>query len=271
MTRPLRLEVPDGTFHVTSRGNARQPVFLDDIDCETFLLLLRDAIRRFGWRCLTYCLMVNHYHLLLQTPHANLAPGMRDLNGGYARAFNRRHGRVGHVWQARYNSQLVQETDYVRAAIRYIVLNPVRAGSVSSPEQWPWSSHAAIIAGTTDPVVETAALLQQFAAGPAQPADEYRLFVEGDQRLGADFAAEDPIVGDDRFVRRHAPEQRPADDVRKTAWEQARPPLHELLANLPVGEFFRAARFVHRYTLAEIGAAAGVSRETVRRRLAELP
>src|SRR5512137_1258779 len=99
MARPLRLEMKDGTYHITSRGDGREPIFLDDHDRERFLDLLGEVVEKCRWLCHAYCLMGNHYHLLVQTPEANLSQGMRQLNGVYTQRFNTLHKRVGHVFQ----------------------------------------------------------------------------------------------------------------------------------------------------------------------------
>ena len=96
MARPLRIEYPGAIYHITSRGNARQPIYKDDKDRETFLELLGSVVSRYGWICHAYCLMGNHYHLLIETPDGNLSQGMRQLNGIYTQHFNRRHGR--NIW-----------------------------------------------------------------------------------------------------------------------------------------------------------------------------
>jgi putative transposase len=103
MARPLRIEFSGAIYHVTSRGNAREDICLDDTDRAMFLGVLAEVISRFDWRCHAYCLMGNHYHLLIETPEPNLSKGMRQLNGVYTQRFNRRHGRVGHVFQGHYN------------------------------------------------------------------------------------------------------------------------------------------------------------------------
>jgi len=108
MARPLRLEFPGGIYHVTARGNERRWIFRDDADRLAFLDVLARVLDRFGWLCLAYCLMGNHYHLLVETPRPNLARGMRQLNGVYAQRFNRRHNRVGHLTQGRYGAVLVE-------------------------------------------------------------------------------------------------------------------------------------------------------------------
>ena len=126
MARPLRPEFPGAVYHLTSRGNARQPVFLDDADREAFLATLAEAAGRWGWLCHAHCLMTNHYHLLVETPRPTLARGMRDLNGVYTQRFNRRHGRPGHLFQGRYTAVLVERESHLLELCRYVVLNPVR-------------------------------------------------------------------------------------------------------------------------------------------------
>lgn len=143
MARPLRLEFPGALYHVTARGNARQKIFLDEEDRHRFLDLLGKEVTQQGWFCYAYCLMDNHYHLLIETPEPNLVAGMRRLNGVYTQAFNRRHRRVGHLFQGRYKAILVDRDAYFLELCRYIVLNPLRAKAVKRQEQWPWSSYAA--------------------------------------------------------------------------------------------------------------------------------
>ena len=126
MTRPLRIEFPGGVYHITSRGNGQQEIFLTEADRELFLDLLGQAIDRFQWLCHAYCLMANHYHLLIETPEANLSRGMRHLNGVYTQRFNRQHQRGGHVFQGRYKAIVVQKDSHLLALCRYVVLNPGR-------------------------------------------------------------------------------------------------------------------------------------------------
>lgn len=135
MARPLRIEFPGGLYHVTARGNGRQSIFDDDTDCARFLKVLTSVVSRYNVICHAYCLMGNHYHLLLETPEGNLSRAMRQLNGVYSQAFNRRHQRPGHVFQGRFHAQVVDKDDYLRTVCRYIVLNPVRAGLVAHPGQ----------------------------------------------------------------------------------------------------------------------------------------
>jgi REP element-mobilizing transposase RayT len=143
MARPLRLEYEGAVYHVTSRGNAREAIFRVDPDRELFLEVLGATVERFGWVCYAYCLMTNHYHLLLETPEPNLSRGMRHLNGVYTQGFNRRHMRVGHVLQGRFKSIVVEKESHLLELARYVVLNPVRAKMVRSARDWPWSSYRA--------------------------------------------------------------------------------------------------------------------------------
>ncbi|CAA6603500.1 transposase [Rhodospirillaceae bacterium LM-1] len=145
MARPLRIEYPGALYHVTARGNARQPIFLSKADAQAFLDTLGDTALRLGWRFHAYCLMTNHYHLLVETEHANLSRGMRHLNGVYTQAFNRAHKRVGHLFQGRYKAILVEAEAYFLELARYIVLNPVRAGMAVEPKEWLWSSYRATL------------------------------------------------------------------------------------------------------------------------------
>jgi len=128
MARPLRLEFPGALYHVTARGNARQAIVLDDRDRALFLVCLGEVVLRFGWICHAYCLMDNHYHLLIETPEGNVSRGMRQLNGVFTQRMNRCHNRVGHLFQGRFKAIVVERESYLLELCRYIVLNPIRAG-----------------------------------------------------------------------------------------------------------------------------------------------
>jgi putative transposase len=123
MARPLRIEYPGAVYHITSRGDRQESIYLDDEDREAFLSVLGDVCSRFNWVVYAYCLMDNHYHLLIETPQGNMARGMRQLNGVYTQRFNRRHEQVGHLFQGRYEAILVQKETYLLELSRYIVLN----------------------------------------------------------------------------------------------------------------------------------------------------
>jgi REP element-mobilizing transposase RayT len=183
MARPLRIEFPGALYHVTSRGNGRADISLDDGDRQVFLDVLEAVCQRMNWLCYAYCLMTNHYHLVIETPEGNLAKGMRQLNGVYTQLFNRRHDHVGHVFQGRYKAILVDRDDYLLELIRYVVLNPVRAGMVEVPDQWPWSSYCATMG--QEPVPPWLAqdwLLRQFARTREEARARHAQFVHDGQR-----------------------------------------------------------------------------------------
>ena len=183
MTRPLRIEFPGALYHLTTRGNARADIFVDDIDRDGFLAVLSGVVARWGWLCHVYCLMGNHYHLVVTTPEANLSRGMRQLNGVYTQRFNRRHDRVGHLFQGRYGAVLVERDAHLLELARYVVLNPVRAGMVRRAGDWPWSSHRAMTGDARAPDwFHGGWLLRQFGARPAEARRGYADFVRDGAR-----------------------------------------------------------------------------------------
>jgi len=141
MARQLRIEYPGAFYHVTSRGNERKPVFKSKRDREKFLEYLESASERYGAVVHVYCLMDNHYHLLIETPAGNLSQIMQHINSAYTTYFNVKRQRSGHLFQGRYKSILVQADEYAKELSRYIHLNPVRAGMVETPEEYQWSSY----------------------------------------------------------------------------------------------------------------------------------
>ena len=178
MARPLRIEYDGALYHVTSRGNERKPIFRDDADRELFLTTLWQVSQRFHWLCHAYCLMDNHYHLVIETPDGNLSKGMRQLNGVYTQAFNRRHHRVGHLFQGRFKGILVQKESHYLEVCRYVVLNPVRAKAVKHPREWAWSSYRATGGLAAVPrCLKVEEILSHFGQrrGPAQ--EKYREYV----------------------------------------------------------------------------------------------
>ena len=178
MSRPLRLDHAGALWHVTSRGNERREVFLDDQDRREFLSLLGRSVELFGWKLYAWVLMSNHYHLFVGTPEATLSRGMRQLNGDFAQHFNRRHGRDGHVFQGRFKAVLVQREAHLLEIARYVVRNPVRVGLVASPGDWPWSSYRATAGLESAPEwLDTSFLLEQFGSRRAAAATKYREFV----------------------------------------------------------------------------------------------
>jgi len=178
MARPLRLEFPGALYHITARGNAQQAIFVDDTDRQHFLQLLGREILQQHWRCYVYCLMGNHYHMVIETPEPNLSRGLKRLHGTYTQWFNRRHHRVGHVLQGRFKSLLVEKDSYLQELCRYVVLNPVRAGMVQEVNAWSWSSYRATAGTHVGPDwLDCAAVLSLFDRDPASARRAYRRFV----------------------------------------------------------------------------------------------
>ena len=178
MARPLRIEYDGALYHLTCRGNERKAIFKDDTDRQLFLSTLAKVVRRFHWLCHAYCLMDNHYHLVVETPNANLSNGMRQLNGVYTQAYNRRHRRVGHVFQGRFKGILVQKESHFLEVCRYVVLNPVAAGMVKHPGEWAWSSYRATSGRSAVPDDLTVDdVLGQFGARRGAAQQKYREFV----------------------------------------------------------------------------------------------
>ena len=178
MARPLRLEFAGALYHVTSRGDRREDIFESDQDRRLFLGILGEVCDRYNWVCHAYCLMGNHYHLLIETPDANLSKGMRQLNGVYTQTFNRSNNRVGHVFQGRYKGILVEKQSYLLELARYIVLNPVRAEMVRSAREWPWSSYRATAGQVSAPKwLATEWLLASFGGRKKEAINRYKSFV----------------------------------------------------------------------------------------------
>ena len=178
MARPLRLEFPGAFYHITSRGDRREDIYEDDGDRSAFLSILESVCETYNWVCYAHCLMSNHYHLLIETPDANLSKGMRQLNGVYTQTYNRRQGRVGHVFQGRYKAILVDKDNYLLELSRYIVLNPVRAGMVRAAKDWPWSSYRATAGQVEAPdFLNVEWLLSVFSKRKSTAVERYKQFV----------------------------------------------------------------------------------------------
>jgi REP-associated tyrosine transposase len=137
--RPLRSDLPDGIYHVTTHGVDGTAIVLDDDDRRIFFVRLADIVRRFDWCCHALCLMDTHYHLVVETTRVSLSSGIKRLNGLYAQGFNERHARSGHLFGDRFWASPLKSEQHFRAACWYVVCNPVRAGLCAEPADWPWS------------------------------------------------------------------------------------------------------------------------------------
>nr|WP_306671054.1 transposase [Endozoicomonas sp. SESOKO1] len=189
-------------YHVTSRGNERKPIYREEVDFNLFLDTLAEVCDRFNWVIHSWCLMTNHYHLVVETPDGNLSAGMRQLNGVYTTRFNRRHGRVGHLFQGRYKAILVDKSSYLLELSRYVVLNPVRARMVDHPGDWLWSSYRYTLGEFDSPDwLATDAMLLQFSEDRQRACERFVAFVLAGIGINIWVHLKQQIyLGDDQFV-----------------------------------------------------------------------
>jgi REP element-mobilizing transposase RayT len=277
MARPLRIEYPGAVYHVTTRGNARQAIFKDDGDRKCFLDVLASVVEESNWLCHAYCLMENHYHLILETPEANLSRGMRQLNGVYTQRHNRRHGSGGHLFQGRFKAILVGRENYLLELCRYVVLNPVRAGLVKTAEEYAWSSYRATAGSASrPPYLSVDWVLGQFGERIGKAQARYRDFVRGGmpgespwRRLrGQVFLGLDDLI---EHLRPHLEKARRVKEIPRAQRFVGRPRLEELLAGLEGkarkvrNRLIRQAFERHGYLLSEIGRATGLHYSTIGR------
>jgi REP element-mobilizing transposase RayT len=184
------------------------PIFEDNQDRRRFLSVLDEAVKRFNWLCHAYCLMDNHYHLLVETIDGNLSVGMRHVNGVYTQAYNRRHNRVGHLFQGRYKSILVDRDNYLLELCRCVVLNPVRAGIVKHPGKYGWSSYKASVGLIRKPAFLTVDwILGQFGKNRLEAQKAYRQFVLAGVRESSPWEKLKPqcIMGGKEFIEKSMP------------------------------------------------------------------
>lgn len=173
MPRKARQEVQAGIAHVFARGNNRQEIFRDDLDRERYLRLFGRVVAVHRWRCLSYCLMNNHVHFLIETREPNLGAGMKWLQGCYAQAFNRRHRRSGHVFENRYGAVRVESDAQLITVVRYIARNPVEAGLCARPTEWRWSSHRDVTGPAPPRWLDFARLFEHLAVWGGDPRRRY--------------------------------------------------------------------------------------------------
>jgi REP-associated tyrosine transposase len=244
MARPLRIEYDGALYHVTSRGTDRKRIFKDDSDRELLLTTLAQVNERCHWICHAYCLMNNHYHLVIETPDGNLSKGMRQLNGVYTQTFNKRHGRAGHLFQGRFKAILIQKDSHFLEVCRYVVLNPVRAKTIDHPRQWKWSSYRAT-AGTASAHHGLAVdeILSHFGERKAIAQQKYCEFVQagiGSSSIWNELQAQS-LLGVEGF----------ADGLR-----------HLVIEKQPIREIPREQRFVGRPTLEKLFSRTGRSKSS---------
>jgi len=266
------LEFSGALYHVTARGDGREAIFQADGDRQVFLDVLAGVWGRFNWVIHAYCLMINHYHLLVETPDGNLAKGMRELNGVYTQRFNRIYQRVGHVFQGRYKAILVQKETYFLELARYVVRNPVRAQMVAFPGDYPWSSYRAMTGVDTGPEwLERRAILVQFGQTEEQAIAGYRTFVvagTGEPSPWQNLKRQ-VFLGSDAFVESMQAKVPPRLGLREVPQARRRPlpqPLHYYdPANADRNQAIKAAYASGGYKMREIGDDFGLHLSRVSR------
>ncbi|KKU34303.1 MAG: Toxin-antitoxin system, toxin component, RelE family [Candidatus Uhrbacteria bacterium GW2011_GWE2_46_68] len=273
MTRPLRIEYPGAFYHIISRGNAHQDIYLDNKDRQNFLMNLQHCLRSHSLRCHAYCLMNNHYHLLLETPRGNLSQAMRDINGLYTQKFNKRHKRIGHVLQGRYKAFLVEKDAYLLQIARYIVLNPLKAGIVNHPKKWRWSSYS-ITAGLRESPTwfDSSVILALFTSNKKRAQKYYRRFVyEGENEpFLYEKGKGGVILGSQEFadqIRREFKNKKSSKEVVISERVISRPSLEDLFFQIDNQEernkMIKLARIKAFYSVTEIANHLGLHRTTV--------
>ncbi|MEK9942830.1 MAG: transposase [Gammaproteobacteria bacterium] len=272
MARPLRLEYAGALYHVTSRGDRREAIYEDDDDRLRWLVVIAEVCERFNWRVHAYCLMDNHYHLVLETVDGNLSKGMRQLNGVYTQYYNRRHGRSGHVFQGRYKAVHVDREAYLLELCRYVVLNPVRAGMVNDVGDWPWSNYQAMV-GKSAPLswLATDWVLSHFSGRRGQARAKYVDFVREGVGLPSIWTElkQQVFLGDEAFINQHMKAIDNKDGIEDIPRLQRRAAAKSLRyfseSNRDQREAIKQAFRTGAYTMKEIGEYFGMHYSTISR------
>jgi len=258
MSRPLRIEYPNAVYHITSRGNARNDIYLSDDDREAFLEILSIVVERFNWVCHAYCLMSNHYHLMIETPDANISRGMRHLNGVYTQQFNRLHHRVGHVFQGRFKGILIEKDAHLLELCRYIVQNPVAANMTHDAADWEWSSYLATASMTPKPgFLATSWVLAQFS----NHTQAYIAFVRkaSDKHSPLAKSLKTSVLGSPKFRVEVQEKIKPNKEITRLQHHISQSKLKDIQkGSIGRGEWMALAYRTHGYTMREIADYAQV-------------
>ncbi len=271
MARPIRIEFPGALYHVTSRGDRQEDIYEDDEDRQCFLKVLGDVCEQYNWILHAYCLMNNHYHLLVETSDGNLSKGMRQLNGVYTQRYNRRHEKYGHVFQGRFKGIHIEKESYLLELSRYIVLNPVRARIARAAKDWPWSSYRATAGvGNAASCLTIDWILSQFSKRRTVAQKRYRAFVaEGKNQpsLWEELKGQ-VFLGSDRFVERLQKLSQESDDLSEIPRAQRRKqakPLEHYDKRYSRDEAIVASYRTGHYSMKQIGDYFGLHYSRVSR------
>lgn len=272
MARPLRLQAPGILYHITSRGDGRDPIYFTDYDRRHWLSLLGETCERYDWVCHSYCLMGNHYHFVVETKKDTLSTGMRHLNGVYTQYINRTKSRVGHVFQGRFHSVIVDKQAYLVELGRYVVLNPVRADLVQLPDEWRWSSYrdtAGLNSESPPDWLETEFTLKIFGESKGAAQLAYRKFVlcgMGKDSIWTELKDQIYLGGDSFIEKRKAEGPGNAQEVPQCQRNSRPKPIAAYRkAHVSRKRAMAAAYASGDYTLLDIAAEFGVHYTTVSR------
>lgn len=275
MARPIRLEFPGAIYHVTTRGNGGDDIFLDDQDRLQFLTALGEVVSRAGWIVHAYVLMDNHYHLLIETPKDNLSLGMRQLNGVYTQRFNIIHGSGGRVFQGRFKAILVERDGFLLELCRYVVLNPLRLKAVKNINRYRWSSYRATAGEIQAPAwLNTDWVLSHFGRSSSVAQRKYAEFIAAGIKLPSPLSKVKAqiLLGSAAFVKKMKQRLLTSVDIKKSVRDkkQLKRPSLSSLFSVKVrkekslrNEAIKRAYQEYAYTMAEIADAAQIHFSTV--------
>lgn len=274
MSRPLRIEFEGALYHITSRGNELKSIFRSSNDRERFLDMLARSCDRYQWICHAYCLMGNHYHLVIETPLGKLSKGVAYLNGRYSQYFNRAHRRVGHVFQGRYKSILVEKQPYLLELSRYVVLNPVRASMVHTPQEWPWSSYRGTAGlSQSHDCLKAEWILSYFSKRQSEACRRYRKFVSDGRGVPAPWEQlkQQIYLGSNQFVEdalSNISDEQELGEIPRAHKAAIAQPLAYYRDNYPdANEAITMAYGSGNFTLEEVGTFFGKGRSTISRKV----
>lgn len=267
MSRPIRIEFPGAIYHISSRGHDNQKIFIDDDDKQFFVDLLQKTVDRFHWVCHAWCLMPDHYHVVMETPEGNLSIGMRELNGGYTQYFNRRYALQGPAMQGRFKAILLERESHLLPVCRHVVLNPLRMGKVRQLEKYRWSSYRST-AGLDDTLVAVSPewIWRQMGKSKKKAPERYQAWVKAGIGLDAPWGQvqRQILLGGEEFVEKM---QALMHMAARPKVKLVRPSLKKIFAKVKDragrNAAIRVASRAHFYRLHEIGSFIGLHLSTV--------